>query len=254
MTVTERADAARQWRAFFADPEYPRLVGGILTEQRTRAELAALDTAVELSPGTRVLDLGCGQGRLSVPLAARGCEVVGLDGSAALLAHARAAADAAGVRIEFVHADMRDLAHADRFDVVLNMGTAFGYAPESDHQPTLAAVRRALRPGGTLLLDTENRDRMVRADRRISFDRAGTTVECDRSYDPYTGRWHEVLRWRHDGRTHRAEYSLRLYTVAELVAALRSVGFTEVDAWGDLAGTPYELDSPRTVLRARAAG
>ncbi len=239
------------WTDFFAHPEYPRLVGGILTEERTRAELSAIRAAAGLAAGTAVLDLGCGQGRLSVPLAAAGCRVTALDGSAELLARAREAADRAGVAVDLVHADMCDLADVTRYDVVLNIGTAFGYAADSEHDRTLAGVHRALRSGGVLLLDTENRERLVQAVPEISFERLGTVVHCVRSYDPVTGRWQETLRWRHDGRAECATYSIRLYTVPELVAALRRAGFAQVEAWGGLDGTPYRLDSPRTVLRAR---
>ncbi|MCA2218284.1 SAM-dependent methyltransferase [Jidongwangia harbinensis] len=246
MTVTEAG-----WQAFFAHPEYPRLVSGILTEERTRAELAAIRRAAGLAPGTAVLDLGCGQGRLSVPLARAGCRVTALDSSPELLSRAAGAAAAADVPIEFVRADMGDLADVGKYDVVLNIGTAFGYAADADHDRTLAAVHRALRPGGVLLLDTENRERLVRHESSMTFDRLGTTVRCDRSYDPATGRWHEALSWEHEGRAEHAGYTLRLYTVPELSAALRRAGFTAVDAWGDLSGTPYRMDSPRTVLRAR---
>jgi len=252
MTVADH-EVAADWRAFFAHPEYPRLVSAILTEERTRDELAALTRAADLGPGVTVLDLGCGQGRLSVPLAALGCRVTGLDASPQLLGRAAAAAAAAQVRVDFVRADMKDLSDAGRYDVVLNIGTAFGYAPGAEHAQTLAAVRRALRPGGTLVLDTENRERLVRANGRMSFDRMGTTVHCERSYDFHTGRWRESLRWEHDGLEQKAEYTLRLYTVAELVEALGRAGFDRIEAWGDLAGSPYGPESPRTVLRAQAA-
>ncbi|HEX5206143.1 MAG TPA: class I SAM-dependent methyltransferase [Actinoplanes sp.] len=245
----------RDWQSFFSHDEYPRLVSAILTEERTRAEVAGLRERLALGPGVRVLDLGCGQGRIAVPLARLGCAVTGLDGCAPLLDRARRAAAQAGVEIELIHADMADLDRVDEFDVVLNLGTAFGYAAESGHEPTLRAAARALRPGGTLLLDTENRERMVRSPRAIAFERDGTTVHCERSFDLVSSRWTESLSWVHDGRAEHASYSLRLYTATELITALAAAGFDPaVEAWGDLAGHPYALDSLRMVLRAARNG
>ena len=58
--------------------------------------------AAELRPGMSVLDLACGHGELANRLAARGCQVTGLDSSAVFLDRARAEAAAAGVSADYV--------------------------------------------------------------------------------------------------------------------------------------------------------
>ena len=109
---------------------------------------------LELLPGQRVVDLGCGSGRTTLELAARvgpGGEAVGVDISAEMLARGRERAARLGARnVEFVHADaqVHDLGQA-RFDAAYSR---FGVMFFSDPVAAFANVRRALRPGAALSL------------------------------------------------------------------------------------------------------
>ncbi|HMJ10702.1 MAG TPA: DegT/DnrJ/EryC1/StrS family aminotransferase, partial [Polyangiaceae bacterium] len=100
-------------------------------------------------PVKRVLDLGCGTGRHVVELVRRNYEVVGVDRSKAMLAHA-----AKRVSARLVHADLTELALDERFDAVLMLFAVLGY------QTTLDGLRRALNtahrhlePGGLFMAD-----------------------------------------------------------------------------------------------------
>ena len=107
---------------------------------------------LELLPGQRVVDLGCGSGRTTLELAARvgpAGEVAGVDISAEMLARGRERATRLGAgNVEFVHADAQ--VHefgAARFDAAYSR---FGVMFFSDPVAAFANVRRALRPGGAL--------------------------------------------------------------------------------------------------------
>ncbi|HVQ77599.1 MAG TPA: class I SAM-dependent methyltransferase [Candidatus Binatia bacterium] len=71
------------------------------------AQVGAIASLLRIEPGSRVLDLCCGVGRLAVELARRGCLVTGVDRTSTYLNQAREQALAAGVRVEFVRDDMR---------------------------------------------------------------------------------------------------------------------------------------------------
>ena len=101
---------------------------------------------LDLAPGLSVLDLACGHGDLAGALAARGCAVTGLDSSAAFLDRARADAAAAGVSVEYVADDMRELPWAGRFDRVVSWSTAFGYFDDDVNRAVLDQIARVLRP------------------------------------------------------------------------------------------------------------
>src|SRR4051812_24989287 len=69
--------------------------------------------------GGPVLELACGTGRLTVPLAQAGHECVGLDASENMLGHARQKALAAGVPVELIRADMTDFDMGRRFGLIV---------------------------------------------------------------------------------------------------------------------------------------
>jgi SAM-dependent methyltransferase len=238
-------ETPERWQDFFAHPAYVRFASQILDPARTAAEVDGLQRLVPIQAGTRVLDLGCGYGRFSLPLARLGCDVTQLE-------LARAAAEGEGLRMSFVRADMRDLDIVGGFDVVLLLGTALGYVDDpGGDQTAIATAARALAPGGALVIDTENREPKLRAAPQVWFRMGDALLWAERGYDHLSGRWTERMEWDDGGERDVAEYRLWLYTAAELRRMLAAAGLTVDGLWGSLDGCAYEDTSPRTVLRAR---
>ena len=134
-------------------------VPGVDLPGEAAAELAWL--LLDLRPGMSVLDLACGHGDLANRLATRGCRVTGLDSSAVFLDRARADAAAAGISVEYVAGDMRQMPWTGRFDRVINWSTAFGYFDDTTNRAVLDGIVRALRPGGRLGMDLDNLTRFL---------------------------------------------------------------------------------------------
>ena len=159
--------------------------------QRAEAEVDFIVEALAVQPGGSLLDLCCGEGRHTVALARCGYRMTGLDLSALHLRYARRAAREAGVAIRWHRGDMRDIPWQGEFDAVINMFTAFGYfETEEEDSRVLAAVARALRPGGRLLMDTINREWLMRhwEPRRWQEREDGTLDLEDRRFDPLSSR------------------------------------------------------------------
>ena len=110
-------------------------------------------------PG-RLLDVGCGTGRLLLPLAKRGYWVVGVDLSEEMLRVAGQKAEAAGASVHRVRANIVELAGlADQtFDYVTCLFSTLGMVSGSEHrQSVVQHVHRLLRPGGTFVVHVHNR-------------------------------------------------------------------------------------------------
>jgi ubiquinone/menaquinone biosynthesis C-methylase UbiE len=109
--------------------------------------------------GARVVDLGCGTGRLVLRLAERGCEVTGVDLSPAMLRQTAKRLDRHGRRAELVHADMcrLDTLADGSFDAAVCMFSTLGILKGKRlRRAALAEWRRVLAPGGLLVLHAHN--------------------------------------------------------------------------------------------------
>ena len=222
------------------------------------AEAQALGAArlAECSPGADVVDVPCGYGRHSIPLARAGYRVVGVDRSRVLLAEARRrAGDAEWPR--FVEADYRAIPLADEtFDLALNLFSSLGYLGDEGDVGVLREIRRVLRPRGRLVVEAIHRDRLVRIfDPRSSQTYPdGTVFEQVRSFDPAAGLVEETQTLvAPDGARESRSYRLRVYSATELLAMLAEAGFAARALYGDLDGNPFTLDTRLAVVAERPA-
>lgn len=217
--------------------------------------LAFLDREQILRAGNRVLDLGCGNGRHSLPLCQRGLRVHGLDLSQALLLDFRRRARC---DVPLVRGDMRRLPYrAACFDVVLSLFTSFGYfETDEENWEVLAEVARVLRPGGRFVLDFLNAAR-VREDLRPRSERvlpSGLRVVETRRVDQSAGRVVKRVEIQSAGDRCEWEESVRLFGWAEIASSLRSHGFAEARLFGDFDSTPHSSSSPRLIACAELRG
>ena len=156
--------------------------------------------------GLRILDIGCGGGLLSEPMARLGAEVVGVDAAERNVPVASLHADEQGLSIDFRHATAEDLvAEGETFDAVLNMEVI---EHVSDPGAFLAACHDLLKPGGLMTCSTINRTAK-------SFALAIVGAEY-------------VMRWLPAG-THQWS---RFITPDELFGLLRQAGLEPVDRTG----------------------
>lgn len=105
--------------------------------------------------GGRVLDLACGSGRLTIPLARAGLQVVGGDMSPEMLARARRHAEAQAVSLDLVQLDMRDFDLEGRtFDtIIVAMNSILHLHSLDDFNGFFRSVGRHLSPQGRLVFD-----------------------------------------------------------------------------------------------------
>ena len=187
------SDYDPEWYKSFFGPEYLNIYAHVFGEEESRKQAEFVQKVLRLKEGNEVLDLCCGQGRISIPMALNGIKVTGLDYSNELLSIARSKASESGVEINTVEADMRDIPFDSKFDAVINIFTALGYfESDTEDQKVLDAVSRSLKKGGLALFDLLNRDWVVanHISREWRTNDKGIMYLEERNWDPIEGRSH----------------------------------------------------------------
>ncbi len=204
-----------------------------------------------------LLDLGCGAGRHLLSLRQMGfSQLVGLDLSGELLrVAARNLADPNGVRL--VRADMRAIPYRHYFATVLSLFTSFGYFDrDEENQAVFTAVYRSLRPGGTFLIDYMNRDyvisHLVERDDQTLPDRHVQSVRCLTDNCRRVEKTTTILT--RTGARSEFHESVRLYSMAEMVAMLSTAGFIHIQCYGSLNGQGLEPESARLIMIGERKG
>jgi SAM-dependent methyltransferase len=218
-------------------------------------------------PG-RILELGCGSGRLTLPLARDGHRVVAIDRSAPMLARLRdrlaRAPSAIRDRVALTSSDLRDFDVGARFPLVI---AAFNVV---EHLYTrvelaacLAAVREHLEPGGAFAFDVQMpdlawllRDPSKRwARTRFTHPRTGErlTYSTNHDYDPVSQIamiriYYDPVDAVGDGRV--VMLSQRKFFPAELEALVAAAGFATVERYGDFAWAPLSGEAECQVVIA----
>lgn len=250
--LTKRADRKDWWKTHF-----DRLsLDGYGLPRKTAREVRGTARLLGLRPPADILDLGCGAGRHALGLAALGHRVTGLDWSAELVACAARAAREAGVSAVFQRGDMRRLRWEARFDAVINLFTSFGYfQTQAEDLAVLRGVRRALRPGGTFLIDVLNKPWLLRhftptfrqrapdgevlsAVNRLSFDERTSLLSNRRTLRLKGGRRRETF------------LRFKVYGPADLRRLLEAAGLEVRRLWGGFDGRRYGKDSFRLIITA----
>ena len=186
--------------------------------------------------GGPVLELGVGTGRIAVPLAASGIEVVGVDLSAGMLEVAREQASLVGVRVDLRQGDMRDPPVEGAFPLVLvPFRSMLHMETDADRRAVLRAVAGLLAPEGRLIFDV------------FAPDAADIAETHGRWLEREPGIW-ERADWNEETRTlilrvrggeAEAEMSLAWLSVPEWRALLEQEGFTVDALYGWFDRSPW---------------
>jgi SAM-dependent methyltransferase len=215
--------------------------------------------------GGPVLDLACGTGYLTIPLAEMGLSVTGVDLAPEMLEHARR--KTSSLPIYWVQADCRTLDLKQQFKLVTLTGNAFQeFRTRADQEGLLGSVRRHLAPGGLFAFETRfPRASELLTPEAIAGDWSEDTVwrqfenEHGQTVTVSTQQRHDAVRqtveylvhrrWQEDSQdkvvTERAV--LRLVYPQEMETLLHYNGFSIRDAYGDWDRQPLTGNSPRMI-------
>lgn len=234
--------AARFWRA----------AGAAMADDDTRLVRELLG----VPPGASVLDVPCGDGRLTVRLAAAGYATTGIDIAAGEVERARRAAADKAVEARFVTGDLRALPDVGLVDAVLSWGNSFGYLAPADTARSLAAMRRALRPRGRLVLESHTiaESLLVAGIRpRAEHEFGGVRMTSTNRFRARESRMESDYVFEDAGGVvEHGRAAHHVHTAGELVRMLDGAGFRDVSLLGADGTSAYELGSPRLIAVASA--
>lgn len=254
-TVSTRKASGRKrawWEVLFSD-EYIRTLPKV-SQTATQKQVNFMEASLGIKRGDSVLDVGCGLGHHALEFARRGYLVVALDLALSMITRAAEDAQQRGLRINFLHKDIRDIGFEGTFDAVICVGTTFGFFDDEQNRSVLQRLAHALKPGGRLLLDVVNRDFVINSQPNLVwFEGDGCVVMEESDFNFYSSRLHvKRTMMRDDGRQTDVDYNIRLYSVHELGQMLKQCGFVirEVSGQEATRGCFFGAQSSRIVLLA----
>ena len=210
-----------------------------------------------------VLELGCGTGRITAPVARAGARITGIDRSAPMLARARQRLRRARLHAMLLRGDIRQLPFRRRvrFDLVMApYGILQSLTREKDLRASLDAVSRVLGRGGLFAIDlVPDLPRWSEYDRRVSLvgrkgrghvtltesvrqDRRNSLTIFDQEYEERHGRQRCVERF---------SLTFRTVSVPQMRRRLEAAGFRVDAVLGDYDGGPWDPRADVWVILAR---
>jgi SAM-dependent methyltransferase len=215
--------------------------------------------------GNPILEIACGTGRVTLPLAREGFDITGLDLSRGMLQEARRKSDAARLSITWVEGDCRDFDLGRKFAMVFFPFNSLTHLHTvEDLERCLACIKRHINRDGRFIFDIFNpslailqRDPAQRYPHSVYSDPdGGGTIEVTENnhYDAklQINTVHLYFKMP-DGSVGRAELALRIWYPQEIDAILKYNGLVVEQKFGDFDQSPFESGSPRQVFVTRLA-
>ena len=222
-----------------------------------------LGSVLELRPGSRLLDLGCGPGLYANRIAAVGVEVVGIDVSTRSLEYARSQALAARLPSRFEHRNYLEDDLGSGFDAAILIYEDYCALGPGQRSELLSRIHSALLPGGRLVFDVTSAE-------RFSEYRDGVVSQANLhdgfwAEPPYVGTeetWTYpelrlvLTRYTIETPTQDRQFWnwMQCLTPAEVDAELAAAGFAPPQYFGDVTGARFDASAPTFTVLTRRPG
>jgi cyclopropane fatty-acyl-phospholipid synthase-like methyltransferase len=213
-----------------------------------------IENVCQLSPGDRILDLGCGGGDQAKVFAQRGYKVVGIDIAPSLIEFAKQQFKKEGLEGTFIVGDMRAIDYDSEFDACVILSGTFGIFGDSEDQELLYSICRALKVGGKVFIMLVHQpDKHSKTWIEIKDGWQLSEIWFDTETSTYRSRYFII---RKDGTLlqpktepgYHANEIIRCYTIPEIRTMLLRAGLQYIDSYSDtnLSVPPKKL-APETV-------
>ena len=208
----------------------------------------------------RILEFGCGTGRLLLPLAEAGFEVVGLDLSGAMLAQARARIEHRALSVRLIEGSLSGLSEKENFELVLISYNTFLHILPFERLGVLRGICRHLTPQGQLFIDIPNPFEFAalptetewKYDRELemngSYAQQSSRFSADEEQQKVSVHW----RFEQNGVITEVAHNYHYLYPHELVMVLENAGLFPRAIFGDYDKTPFDEEAARFLMLAEA--
>ena len=207
---------------------------------------------------SKILELCCGTGRLTIPIAKDGYNICGVDYTSSMLEQARIKASEAGLRINFIEADIRTLDLQEKFDLIfIPFNSIHHLYKNEDLFKTLARIKNHLKSDGLFLLDcfNPNIQYIVEGEKEQQEIAAYTTndkrkvlIKQTMCYESVTQinriKWHYFI----NDEFHSVQnMDMRLFFPQELDSYLERTGFYIIHKFGSFDEEAFNNDAEKQI-------
>lgn len=242
-----------------------------ITPKQTTAEADFLTEAVKCDAGAHLLDVPCGNGRLSLELARRGYRVTGVDMSTEFLEEARANlltlslndGNPTGnalktnlpMQVDFLLGDMREIEGEAIYDGAFCFGNSFGYLEYADMESFLNRVAQTLKPGARFVIETGMAAESIlpKFEERTWYQIADILMTVEHRYQAEESCVDTDYTFVLDGKSETRSAKHWVYTTGEIRRMLERAGFVVLNLYGSVDCQPYKLGARDLVLVAQRA-
>src|SRR6266446_5710496 len=237
-----------------------------LPPEHTKAEADFLVQALQCNARSHLLDVPCGNGRLSFELARRGYHVTGVDiaeefieearGSAMLLSKDQPPATADGTdlitQVDFILGDMRNIDGSSVYDGAYCFGNSFGFLAYADMEKFLGGVARALKPGARFIIETgmAAESAIPKFEELASHQIEDILLTIKEQYLATEGCIDTEYVFERNGVSESRLAKHWIYTAAEIGRMLERAGFAVLNLYGSLKCEPFVLGSDELLVVA----
>ena len=222
--------------------------------EQTTAEIEFLSQNLNCEPGAHVLDVPCGNGRLTFELAKRGYRVTGIDLAEEFIKEAHSLASDGSASVEFILGDMRNIEGLGVYDGAFCFGNSFGFLEYADMEKFLAGVARALKPGARFIINTGMAAESVLPDfeEQSCHEMGDIVMTIKERYLAEESCVDSEYVFERNGVTESRKAKHWIYTAAEIRRMLERAGFRVLNCVGSLKGEPYKLGSRELFVASEA--
>lgn len=206
----------------------------------------------------QILELCCGSGRLTIPIA-KEYNICGIDNSHSMLEQAKLKAAKEGLAIDFIEADIRTLDLPNKYDLIfIPFNSIHHLYQNQDLFDTLNVVKKHLKPGGLFLLDCYNPNihYIVEAEKELN------KIAEYKTDDGRTVLIKEIMKYENKTQINRIEWhyfingsfhsvqnlDMRMYFPQELDTYLKWHGFTIMHKFGSFDEELFSNDSDKQIF------